>query len=367
MKLIVQIPCHNEADALAATLAAIPRRFDGVDEVEVLVIDDGSTDETVAVARREGVEHIVQFKRRRGLATAFREGLAECLRQGADVIVNTDGDNQYEGADIPVLVAPILEARADIVVGDRDTATLEHFSMVKKMFQKLGSWAMRRLSGTSVADAPSGFRAYSRDAAMRLNVVTDFTYTLETLIQAGKRKMAVVDVPIRSHPTPRSSRLARTMGHYLAQAGGAMARAYALYEPLKIFAVTGGLMILVGIALGVRFVYFRFYAEIVSTGMLQSLILAAILSIVGFLLLCVAVLADLLATNRRLLEEALYRIRKLELDSSGSGRDKSELGGVAGDRRSGREAPGPVSTPKSRPDDQEVATAARSVTTGERG
>ncbi len=320
-KLIVQIPCHNEAEALAVTIAAIPRAIDGIDEVEVLVIDDGSTDETVAVARSAGADHLLQFKRRRGLATAFREGLAECLRRGADIIVNTDGDNQYEGGDIPLLVAPILEGRADIVVGDRDTSSLEHFSAVKKMFQKIGSWAMRRLSGTDVADAPSGFRAYSRDAALRLNVVTDFTYTLETLIQAGKRKMAVIDVPIRSHPTPRSSRLARTMGHYLAQAGGAMARAYALYEPLKIFSVTGGLMILVGIALGVRYLYFRYWVAVTLTGMVQSLILAAILLIVGFLLMCVAVLADLLATNRRLLEESLYRIRKLELESEATRRN----------------------------------------------
>jgi len=314
MKLIVQIPCHNEAEALAATIAAIPRQIEGIDRVEILVIDDGSTDDTVAIARREGVEHVIGFARRRGLASAFKEGLSESLRQGADVIVNTDGDNQYEGADIPKLVAPILAGEADIVIGDRDTATVEHFSFAKKVFQKLGSWAMRRLSGTQVADAPSGFRAYSRDAALRINVVTDFTYTLETLIQAGKRKMAVVDVPIRSHATPRSSRLAKTMGHYVAQAGGAMARAYALYEPLKIFAVSGSLMLLVGIGLGTRFLYFRFVVGTVATNMLQSLILAAILSIVGFLLLCVAILADLLATNRRLLEETLYRIRKLELD-----------------------------------------------------
>lgn len=314
MKLIVQIPCHNEAAALAATVAGVPRRIDGIDRVEILVIDDGSSDETVAVARDAGVDHIVRFARRRGLASAFKEGLAESLRRGADVIVNTDGDNQYEGADIPKLVGPILAGKADIVVGDRDTSSLAHFSALKKMFQKLGSWTMRRLSGTDVADAPSGFRAYSRDAALRINVVTDFTYTLETLIQAGKRKMAVVDVSVRARETPRTSRLARTMGHYLAQAGGAMARAYALYEPLKIFAATGGLMLLVGVALGIRFLYARYWVGRVATDMTQSLILAAILSIVGFLLLAVAVLADLLATNRRLLEEALYRIRRLELD-----------------------------------------------------
>jgi glycosyltransferase involved in cell wall biosynthesis len=316
MKLIVQIPCHNEAEALAATVAAIPRAVDGFERVEVLVIDDGSTDATVAVARDAGVDHLVCFASRRGLAHAFKEGLAEALRRGADVIVNTDGDNQYEGADIPKLVAPILAGEADIVVGDRDTATLEHFSAVKKLFQKLGSWAMRRLSGTSVADAPSGFRAYSRDAALRINVVTEFTYTLETLIQAGKRRMAVVDVPIRSRATPRSSRLARTMGHYVAQAGAAMGRAYALYEPLKIFSVAGSLMVLAGVLIGMRYLYLRYWAVGTATGNVQSLILAAILSIVGFLLLAIAILADLLATNRRLLEEITYRVRKNELDGA---------------------------------------------------
>ena len=314
MKLIVQIPCHNEADELAATVADVPRQVEGIDSVEILVIDDGSSDDTVAVARSAGVDHVIGFARRRGLASAFREGLAESLRQGADVIVNTDGDNQYDGADIPKLVAPILAGDADIVIGDRNTATLEHFSALKKVLQKVGSWAMRRLSGTNVADAPSGFRAYSRDAALRINVVTEFTYTLETLIQAGKRKMAVVDVPIRSRATPRSSRLAKTMGHYLAQAGGAMLRAYALYEPLRIFSVAGLLMLLVAAALGFRFLYFRFIVGMVATNMLQSLLLAAILAIAGVVLLAVAILADLLATNRRMLEEALYRIRKLEFD-----------------------------------------------------
>jgi len=333
MKLVVQIPCHNEAEALATTLSAVPRVIEGIDVVEIVVVNDGSTDETVAVARREGVEHIVSFARRRGLARAFKAALAESLRAGADVIVNTDGDNQYEGADIPKLIAPILAGEADIVVGDRDPSTLAHFSALKKLFQRLGSWAMRRLSGTNVADAPSGFRAYSRDAALRLNVVTDFTYTLETLIQAGKRRMAVVDVPIRAHQTARSSRLAPTMGHYLAQAGGAMARAYALYEFRKIFTVSGTLMIVSGVALGARFIYLR-YVLVEGTGNLQSLILAAILSIVGFLLLCVALLADLLATNRRLLEEALYRIRKLELrpEQSVDDRRSAEFGGTASRR-----------------------------------
>jgi glycosyltransferase involved in cell wall biosynthesis len=321
MKLIVQIPCHNEAEALAATLAAIPRRIEGIDEIDVVVVDDGSTDETVAVARREGVRYIVRFARRRGLARAFMAGLDESLRRGADIIVNTDGDNQYEGADIAKLVAPILAGEADIVVGDRSPATLAHFSPLKKALQKLGSWTMRRLSGTGVADAPSGFRAYSREAALQLNVVTDFTYTLETLIQAGKRKMAVVDVPIRSRATPRSSRLARTMGHYVAQAGAAMARAYALYEPLKIFSVGGSLMVLAGVLIGIRYLYLG-----AGTGNVQSLILAAILSIVGFLLLAIAILADLLATNRRLLEEITYRVRKNELDAGEARRPAAPAG-----------------------------------------
>ncbi len=315
MKLIVQIPCHNEADDLPTTLAAIPRRIDGIDRVEVLVVDDGSTDATAEVARREGADHVIGFVARRGLARAFKAGLNESLHLGADIIVNTDGDNQYEGADIPKLVAPILGGKADIVIGDRDAGSLPHFSFVKRRLQRIGSWAMRRLSGTDVADAPSGFRAYSREAAMQINVVTDFTYTLETLIQAGKRGLAVVDVPIRTNETNRSSRLARSTGHYVAYATAAMARAYAMYESLRIITVVAFLMILGGVALGTRFLYFRWFVVGLGGGNVQSLILAAILSIVGFLMLCVAILADLLATNRRLLEETLYRVRKMELDA----------------------------------------------------
>ena len=342
MKLIVQIPCYNEARHLPATLAAIPRQVDGIDAVEVVVVDDGSDDGTADVARREGADHVVRFAGHRGLAEAFKAALGESLRRGADVIVNTDGDNQYEGADIPKLVAPILAGEADIVIGDRDPGALPHFSVLKRLFQRLGSWAMRRLSGTDVGDAPSGFRAYSREAALQLNVVTDFTYTLETLIQAGKRKMAVVDVPIRVHPTERSSRLARTMGHYLAHASGAMARAYALYEPLRIFTVLGLLLSFAGVALGVRFLYYRYIAFGVAAGNIQSLILAAILSIVGFLLLCVAILADLLATNRRLLEETLYRVRKLELDPA---RQEPAGEGAAGAARASERAEATVGGP----------------------
>jgi glycosyltransferase involved in cell wall biosynthesis len=311
MKLIVQIPCHNEGEHLPATLAAIPRDIEGVTAMEVLVIDDGSTDRTSEIARQHGVDHIIRFARRRGLAQGFRTGIDTCLRRGADIIVNTDGDNQYAGADISKLVAPILAGQADIVIGDRDPGALKHFSWAKRKLQRLGSWFMRRLSGTRVADATSGFRAYSREAATRLNVVTDFTYTLETLIQAGKLRLAVVDVPVRTHPTERTSRLAPTMFHYLAQAGTAMARAYTLYEPLRIFSILGLLLSLGGVALGARFLYFFWFVD-GGRGHVQSLILAAILAIVGFQVLCLAVLADLLAGNRKLVEEALYQLRRLE-------------------------------------------------------
>lgn len=332
MKLIVQIPCHNEAEHLSATLAAIPRQIEGVETVEVLIIDDGSTDRTVEVAQQHGVVHVVRFARQRGLAQAFRAGLDAALRLGADIIVNTDGDNQYEGADIPQLVAPVLAGEADIVIGDRDPGALMHFSWAKRKLQRLGSWFMRRLSGTSVADATSGFRAYSREAATRLNVVSDFTYTLETLIQAGKLRLAVIDVPVRTHPTKRTSRLAPTMFHYLAQAGAAMARAYTLYEPLKIFSALGLVLSLAGVALGIRFLYFFWFVD-GGRGHIQSLILAAILAIVGFQVLCLAVLADLLAGNRKLVEEALYRLRRLEQGSAtptfNRGRGSKEAGFTA--------------------------------------
>jgi len=312
MKLVIQIPCHNEAEHLPDTLAGLPEEVEGVDDIEVLVVDDGSDDGTAEVARQHGVDHLLVLPRRQGLAAAFKAGLEEALRLGADVVVNTDGDNQYVGADIPKLVAPVLAGRADIVVGDRDAGSLRHFSFLKRRLQRLGSWMMRKLSGTGVSDAPSGFRAYSREAALRLNVMTAFTYTLETLIQAGKTGLVVEDVPVRTNPTERRSRLAPTMGHYLAQAGGAMVRAYALYEPLKIFTTVGVVLMLSGVLLGVRFLYILLFTQ-GGRGNIQSLILAAILSIVGFQLLCVALLSDLLAGNRKLLEEMLYRQRKRDM------------------------------------------------------
>ncbi len=309
MKLIVQIPCHNEADHLADTLAAIPRQVPGMDCVEILVIDDGSNDDTTAVAIAHGADAVLQFRGRQGLARVFRAGIDAGLRAGADIIVNTDGDNQYDGSEIPKLVAPILAGEADMVVGDRDPGTLSHFSLAKRLLQRLGSWLMRQLSGTTVADSTSGFRAYSREAALRLNVINDFTYTLETLIQAGNRRLHIADVPIQARHTPRQSRLAPTMFHYLKNAGGTMARAYAMYEPLKVFFYAAALFLIGATALGVRFLFF-YFGPTAGVGNVQSLILAAILAIVGFQLLSLGLVADLMAANRKLLEEQLYRQRR---------------------------------------------------------
>ncbi len=314
MKLVVQIPCHNEAEHLPRTLAEIPRRLPGLDAVEVLVIDDGSDDDTTEVALAHGADAVLRFRHRQGLARAFKAGLDAALRAGADVVVNTDGDGQYDGAEIPRLVAPILAGEADMVVGDRAPGSLAHFSPLKRWLQRFGSWLMRRLSGTRVADSTSGFRAYSREAALRINVISDFTYTLETLIQAGKRRLRIVDVPVRARHTPRTSRLAPTMGHYLANAGAAMARAYAMYQPLKVFFLVGASFLLAGVAIGVRFLVLWWNNQ--GMGNIQSLILAAILSIVGFYTLGLGLLADLLAANRKLQEETLYRLRRWETGRS---------------------------------------------------
>lgn len=316
MKLIVQIPCYNEAEHLPATLAAIPRQVPGMDSVEILVIDDGSDDDTTAVALAHGADAVLRFRGRQGLARVFKAGIDASIRAGADIIVNTDGDNQYDGSEIPKLVAPILAGEADMVVGDRDPGTVRHFSLAKRLLQRLGSWLMRRLSGTTVADSTSGFRAYSREAALRLNVINDFTYTLETLIQAGNRRLRIVDVPIQARHTPRRSRLAPTTFHYLKNAGGTMARAYAMYEPMKVFFYAAVAFLLSATAIGVRFL-FLYFGQTAGAGNVQSLILAAILAIVGFQLLSLGLVADLMAANRKLLEEQLYRSRR---------RDSLELG-----------------------------------------
>ncbi len=309
-KLIIQIPCLNEADTLPETVAALPRSFPGVDEIEFLVIDDGSGDGTVDVARRLGVDHIVRFPQNQGLARAFSAGVDAALKLGADIIVNTDADNQYEAKDIPALVRPILDGKADMVVGDRGPADLEHFSPAKRILQFYGSWVVRGLSNTNVPDAASGFRAFDRRAALRLNVISDFTYTLETLVQAGKKQLAVTHVPVRTRKT-RPSRLFRSIPNYLRRSFVTLVRIYSLYEPIRVFWTLGGLMVLGGLVLGVRFVLYNFLYG--PQGLIQSLILAAALTIIGVQTVLMGLIADLIASSRSLTEDTLLRMRKIEL------------------------------------------------------
>ncbi|HJR20564.1 MAG TPA: glycosyltransferase family 2 protein [Dongiaceae bacterium] len=312
MKLIVQIPCYNEEATLPETVAAIPRRIEGIDKVEILVIDDGSSDRTVEIARTLGVDHIVTQTRNRGLANAFRTGLDACLKAGADIIVNTDGDNQYSGADIPRLVQPILDGRADIVVGDRKTAQVAHFSPLKKILQKLGSWVVRQLSGLQVPDAVSGFRAISRGAALRLNIVSGFSYTIEMLIQAGRKRMAVASVPIATNKVTRQSRLFKSIPNFIKRSVTTMLRIYAMYQPLKVFAIVGAVLAVVGVLPIFRFLYF--YAIGDGEGHVQSLILGGALVIIAVVSFLIGLVADLIAFNRQLLEITLEKVREMELN-----------------------------------------------------
>jgi glycosyltransferase involved in cell wall biosynthesis len=314
VKLIVQIPCLNEEGTLPETLAAIPRSVPGVDVVEVLVIDDGSTDRTAEVARAHGADHVVRFTRRKGLAAGFMAGLDACLRLGADVIVNTDADHQYPGHEIPRLIAPILSGEADMVVGDRGVGGVRHFSWTKRRLQTLGSWVVRKVSGTTVADATSGFRALNREAALRINIVSEFTYTLESIIQAGKKKMAVAHLPIEARQT-RPSRLFGSTWEYIKRSGATILRIYAMYEPLKVFVILGSLLLTGGFILGARYAYF-WAVENRAAGHVQSGILSVLLLILGFQTLQWGIMADLVASNRKLLEDILYRVRKGELDAA---------------------------------------------------
>jgi glycosyltransferase involved in cell wall biosynthesis len=310
VKLIIQIPCFNEAATLPTALSVLPRRVDGFSEVEWLVVDDGSTDATAAVAVAEGVDHVVRLPRHRGLSRAFAEGLNRAVEAGADVIVNTDADNQYCADDIPALVAPILTGQAELVVGTRALDRPGEISLVKHWLQRLGSWATRVVSNTSVQDAPSGFRAMSRAAAMRIHVFNEYTYTIETIIQAGQKGMAVACVPVRTNPPTRESRLIRGLWGYVARQLMTMVRVFVTYQPFRFFIVPAAALFLGGVALGLRFLYF--FGTGSGAGHVQSLILAALLMGSGFFLGVIGLIADLLAVNRSLLEEVEWRVRRLD-------------------------------------------------------
>ncbi len=312
MKLIIQIPCLDEEATLPQTIADLPRRVDGFDAVELLVVDDGSTDRTVEVARECGVEHIVRLTSNRGLAAAFQAGLDACLKLGADAIVNTDADNQYSGADVPKLLAPIVAGEADMVVGDRRVETIEHFSGRKKRLQRLGSAVVRKVSGTSIADTTSGFRAYNREAALGLLVVDDFTYTLESLIQAGKMLIAVDQVEIATNPQTRESRLFGSTGAYVRRNALAILRIYARYEPLRVFAAAGAVVGLLALAAWMPFLIdWIFNGD--SSGHIQSLILGAVLFIAALQLFALGVIGDLLAGQRVMTQRVFERVRRVEL------------------------------------------------------
>lgn len=312
MKLVIQIPCYNESQTLAPTVAALPRQLPGIATIEVLVIDDGSRDGTAETAAALGVHHVVRHHTNRGLAAAFRTGLERSLALGADIIVNTDADNQYNADDIAALVAPVVARRAELVVGDRGVGSLPHFPWYKRLLQRLGSWVIGRASTLHTPDATSGFRAISREAALRTLVLSGYSYTLETLIQAGSNRLPVEFVPIRVNPQTRPSRLMRSIPHYIRNSSAAIVRAYAMYRPLRVFTAIGALLVLLGAIPGIRFLWFYFSGD--RTGHVQSLILAAILIIVGFQVMLIGLLADLMSANRKLLEESLYRLRRRDLD-----------------------------------------------------
>ena len=312
MKLIIQIPCLNEEGQLPTTLGALPREVEGFDTVEWLVVDDGSTDRTIEVARSLGVDHIIRLPQNQGLAAAFQAGLDASLKLGADVIVNTDADNQYDASDIPALVTPILDGEADMVVGDREVVTIEHFSPLKKRLQKLGSWVVRRASGTDVPDATSGFRAYNREAALQLVVVSSFTYTLESLIQAGKGLVAVSHVPVGTNEQLRESRLFPSMGTYVRRNGLAIFRIYTGYEPLRVFTTIAVGLFTLALVAWIPF----FYDWIVNgerEGHLQSIVLGAVFVLAAVQILVFGMLADSIAANRTVSQRTLERVRRIEL------------------------------------------------------
>lgn len=313
MKLIIQIPCFNEAESLPVTLGELPRSVEGFDKVEWLIIDDGCSDNTVNVAREHGVDHVISLMKNQGLARAFMAGLDACVRLDADVIVNTDADNQYHAGDIPLLVKPILERRADMVIGARPIMEMEHFSLLKKILQRIGSSFVKWASSADIPDAPSGFRAISREAAMRLNVFNDYTYTIETIIQAGQKNMAVLSVPVRVNADLRPSRLVKSIATYVKKSIVTIVRIFVVYRPFRFFMYLGLVSFTLGLLLALRFLYIYFFTGR-SSGHIQSLILASILMGMGFQTMLVAFLADLQSVNRRLMEDVQYRLRKGESD-----------------------------------------------------
>ena len=323
-KLIIQIPCLNEAATLPATLADLPRQIPGIDAIEVLVVDDGSRDGTADVARACGVHHIVRLRRNKGLAAAFSAGIDASLKAGADFIVNTDADNQYAGHEIQRLLEPLLRGDADICIGDRNVAELEHMSWRKRQLQRFGSWVVRQVSNTTVPDTTSGFRAYTREAALRMTIVSEFSYTLESIIQAGKKRMAIAHVPVRTNPRTRDSRLFDSIYGYIKRSAATIVRIYTMYEPLKVFTYIGGTVFAVGFLLAMRFVYHYLTAYTGAGRYLQSLIFSAVLMIVGFQVLLIGLLADVISANRKLLEDLVYRVRSLELPRD-AGRDHSAI------------------------------------------
>ncbi|PXV91462.1 glycosyltransferase involved in cell wall biosynthesis [Lachnotalea glycerini] len=312
MKLIIQIPCYNEANTLEIALNDLPKQIDGIDTIEYLIINDGSRDNTVEVAKRWGVHYVVNFKNNKGLAKGFLAGLDAAVRNGADIIVNTDADNQYSGEDIEKLVRPIIEGKSDIVIGERPIDQTEHFSPLKKKLQHFGSWVVRRASKTNIPDAPSGFRAFSREAAMRMNVVNEYTYTLETIVQAGRNKMAITSVPINTNPELRKSRLFNSMFGYVKKSMLTIVRAFIMYRPLKFFTMAGAVSIFIGAGIGVRFTYF--WLRGTGNGHIQSLILASMMIVVGVQTIVVGLQGDIIAANRKLLEDIQYRVKRLDYE-----------------------------------------------------
>lgn len=312
MKLIIQIPCYNEEETLEIALNDLPRQLEGIDEIEYLIINDGSHDRTVEVARKWGVHHVVNFNQNRGLAKGFMAGLDGCLRNGADIIVNTDADNQYCAQDIAALIAPILEGRADMVIGERPIDQTEHFSYLKKKLQHFGSWVVRKASNTDIPDAPSGFRALSREAAMHINVVNDYTYTLETIVQAGRQRIPITSVPVRTNEELRPSRLFSSIWGYVKRSMLTIIRAYAMYKPLKCFTYIACIPTLIG--LGYIFRFLLYYLMGTSGGHVQYLILGCTLLIMGFLTFMIGIVSDVIAANRKILEDTQYHARKLEYE-----------------------------------------------------